>query len=108
LVGPKFIFRTSKGCSRPYRTSPVSPNEPPNSKHSAVARSHGGNILVKALSANPDTLDAAVCLSTPFFIIQEFKGYKGFEKAIENEVGQQQRSAADCERPASDPGPTAG
>jgi hypothetical protein len=42
----------------------------PNSKHSAIAHSHGGNILVNALSRIPDGVDSAVCLATPFLVIQ--------------------------------------
>jgi hypothetical protein len=42
----------------------------PQYKHSAIAHSHGGNILVNALAGLPEGLDSAICLSTPFFIIQ--------------------------------------
>ena len=55
----------------------------PDFKHSAVAHSHGGNILVKALSCNPGILDSAVCLATPFFIIQPREKDDELEKSAE-------------------------
>jgi hypothetical protein len=42
----------------------------PHCKHSAIAHSHGGNILVNAIARFPAGLDSAICLATPFFVIQ--------------------------------------
>jgi pimeloyl-ACP methyl ester carboxylesterase len=44
--------------------------EYPDSKHLAIAHSHGGNILVNTLQRSPESVDAAICLATPFFIIE--------------------------------------